>query len=281
MPLGDALADALRAASRCACRASAAFFSRSRARRSVPGREAFLAAWHQKMAPKRLFVCMGTPHLKNGKDYSNSPKHFGYLWFLPFLFSCSCPMEPYLRIKHINHTITSIMQPLLPLREDPGLKNESLSSIPCIACHTVIDSSGTEPHCLFLAFLALAQFRHNLFYVDSLLLGLVFPMLGIMPALRCKSRVACVALWHLLFSRCVFIIPRDYWSLSYFLASIPSELSSFFGVLYLSLLIYLSIIYLVLRLVLACCCESLRPVLLLRRTYWKCFRTVRFTQVFW
>ena len=221
---------------------------------------------------------------KNGKDYSvysNSPKHFGYLWFLPFLFSCSCPMEPYLRIKHINHTITSIMQPLLPLREDPGLKNESLSSIPCIACHTVIDSSGTEPHCLFLAFLALAQFRHNLFYVDSLLLGLVFPMLGIMPALRCKSRVACVALWHLLFSRCVFIIPRDYWSLSYFLASIPSELSSFFGVLYLSLLIYLSIIYLVLRLVLACCCESLRPVLLLRRTYWKCFRTVRFTQVFW
>lgn len=45
-------------------------------------------------------VCLhGTPHLKNGKDYSNSPKHFGYLWFLPFLFSCSCPMEPYLRIQ--------------------------------------------------------------------------------------------------------------------------------------------------------------------------------------
>lgn len=39
---------------------------------------------------------------KNGKDYSvysNSPKHFVYLWFFPFLFSCSCPMEPYLRIQ--------------------------------------------------------------------------------------------------------------------------------------------------------------------------------------
>ena len=49
--LGDAECAAFRVC--CAFRASAAFFSRSRARRSVPGREAFLAACGFARGPKK------------------------------------------------------------------------------------------------------------------------------------------------------------------------------------------------------------------------------------
>lgn len=68
------LGDAVRAerAESCAFRASAAFFSRSRARRSVPGREAFLAACTKNGTQNvRLH---GTPTKGKGLYYSNSPK---------------------------------------------------------------------------------------------------------------------------------------------------------------------------------------------------------------